>query len=79
MAAKIWSKHILHTILFFSAVVIATYDCPTPTCSTCVPIEVHDAPGVGLDLTTSYGYASPRKTVSEQGLIYMKNGCRTYR
>ncbi len=30
-------------------------DCPTPRCNFCLPTAVHDAPGIGFDLTTSYG------------------------
>lgn len=34
-------------------------DCPTPSCKKdyCILATVHDAPGIGIDLTTSYGYA----------------------
>ncbi|KAJ4303942.1 hypothetical protein N0V88_001543 [Collariella sp. IMI 366227] len=33
------------------------YDHPTPWCKNCLAIAVHDAPGIGFDLTTSYGTA----------------------
>ncbi|KAJ5218194.1 uncharacterized protein N7498_000293 [Penicillium cinerascens] len=33
----------------------ALYDCPRAVCASCLPTEIHDAPGVGFDLTPSYG------------------------
>lgn len=33
----------------------AVYDCPRPRRRTCLPVAIHDAPGVGFDLTPSYG------------------------
>ncbi|KAJ5244009.1 hypothetical protein N7489_004105 [Penicillium chrysogenum] len=33
------------------------YSCVGQWCDTCLPAEVHDAPGVGFDLTPSYGTA----------------------
>ncbi|KAJ5834325.1 hypothetical protein N7447_000351 [Penicillium robsamsonii] len=40
---------------YFAAVCNAFYDCPRDSCDTCLPIEIHDAPGVGFNLTPSYG------------------------
>lgn len=31
-----------------------------PECATCLPASVHDAPGIGFDLTTSYGTSAAR-------------------
>ncbi|KAJ5219689.1 hypothetical protein N7468_008893 [Penicillium chermesinum] len=39
------------------SLVNALYDCPRPRCETCLPVAIHDAPGVGFDLTPSYGTA----------------------
>ncbi|KAJ5492483.1 hypothetical protein N7453_010580 [Penicillium expansum] len=42
-------------VSYFAAVCNAFYDCPRDLCETCLPSEIHDAPGVGFDLTPSYG------------------------
>ncbi|KAJ5984740.1 hypothetical protein N7481_006839 [Penicillium waksmanii] len=42
---------------FLISLVSALYDCPRPRCETCLPVTIHDAPGVGFDLTPSYGTA----------------------
>jgi hypothetical protein len=34
------------------------HGCTGYWCDTCLPAKVHDAPGVGFDLTPSYGCAS---------------------
>ncbi|KFY19986.1 hypothetical protein V491_04072, partial [Pseudogymnoascus sp. VKM F-3775] len=44
-------------LTFLLQAVLAWRDCPTPRCDFCVSAVVHDAPGVGFDLTTSYGVA----------------------
>ncbi|KAF3398233.1 hypothetical protein F1880_005732 [Penicillium rolfsii] len=36
----------------------AWYTCPRDVCETCLSAQVHDAPGIGFDLTPSYGTAS---------------------
>ncbi|KAJ5984323.1 hypothetical protein N7481_006422 [Penicillium waksmanii] len=44
------------TLVAFSTVAChALYDCPRPKCETCLPADIYDAPGVGFDLTPSYG------------------------
>jgi hypothetical protein len=46
----------IFTLVAFSTVTChAFYDCPRPRCETCLPAEIYDAPGVGFDLTSSYG------------------------
>ncbi|KAJ5541139.1 hypothetical protein N7494_006215 [Penicillium frequentans] len=42
----------------FVSVIGASYDCGRPWCETCLSTQIHDAPGVGFDLTPSYGTAS---------------------
>jgi len=53
------AKDILRTLLLASAV-CAQPDKPrfepTPICDDCVPRELIIAPGIGIDLTSSYGY-----------------------
>ena len=34
--------------------VYAPHRCPMPVCDSCLSAQVHDAPGIGFDLTTSY-------------------------
>lgn len=34
---------------------VCAYDCPLPECDECLPAFVREAPGVGFELTTSYG------------------------
>jgi hypothetical protein len=31
------------------------YDCPMRECDYCLPAEIREAPGVGFEITTSYG------------------------
>jgi hypothetical protein len=46
----------IFTLVAFLAVAChALYDCPRPKCETCLPADIYDAPGVGFDLTPSYG------------------------
>ncbi|KAJ5930017.1 hypothetical protein N7466_005510 [Penicillium verhagenii] len=42
----------------FASIIDAMYDCPRPSCDTCLSTQIHDAPGIGFDLTPSYGTAS---------------------
>ncbi|KAL8725072.1 MAG: hypothetical protein Q9166_007583 [cf. Caloplaca sp. 2 TL-2023] len=37
---------------------VSAYDCPLPECDSCLPPKVRKAPGVGFELTTSYGTSS---------------------
>ena len=57
-------SYFLSTLLFLSQDVIATARRPRfeplPICSDCVPPEDIIAPGVGIDLTTSYATAAIR-------------------
>jgi hypothetical protein len=60
----------------------AGYPCPMPECSACLPAEVHDAPGVGFDLTiylTQYlDFAQPSSIPSyalqSASAVHMYNG-----
>ncbi|KAJ5524102.1 hypothetical protein N7494_010752 [Penicillium frequentans] len=52
------NKLLICSLLFLVFPVDALYDCLGLGCETCLPAEVYDAPGVGFDLTTSYGTAS---------------------
>ncbi|KAJ5635352.1 uncharacterized protein N7484_008665 [Penicillium longicatenatum] len=53
-------NRLLVGFLFFQLIPIidAFYDCPRPSCETCLSTLVHDAPEIGFDLTPSYGTAS---------------------
>ncbi|KAF3392604.1 hypothetical protein F1880_008897 [Penicillium rolfsii] len=42
----------------FMSTINALIECPRPYCETCLSAHIHDAPGVGFDLTPSYGTAS---------------------
>ncbi|OQE10533.1 hypothetical protein PENVUL_c004G08521 [Penicillium vulpinum] len=42
----------------FVSIIDAFYDCPRSSCETCLSAQIHDAPGIGFDLTPSYGTAS---------------------
>ncbi|KAJ5462799.1 hypothetical protein N7475_007743 [Penicillium sp. IBT 31633x] len=42
---------------FVSIAIGYEWDCLREWCDTCLPAKVHDAPGVGFDLTPSYGTA----------------------
>ncbi|KAJ5379922.1 uncharacterized protein N7496_002350 [Penicillium cataractarum] len=44
--------------LQFVSIIDAFYDCPRELCETCLSTQIHDAPGIGFDLTPSYGTAS---------------------
>lgn len=46
---------ILITTLYLLSVYAFPSDCARPRCKKCLPVEIHDAPGVGFDLTPSYG------------------------
>ena len=37
------------------AIVVFAYDCPLPLCDCCVPVSEREGPGIGFELTTSYG------------------------
>ncbi|KAI0379650.1 hypothetical protein F5Y04DRAFT_127281 [Hypomontagnella monticulosa] len=45
-------------IAFLLPAVRAWYDCPFPKCETCLPVGVHDAPGIGFAIEFSYGTAA---------------------
>lgn len=53
-------NRLLIGFLFFQLIPIidAFYDCPRPSCETCLSTLIHDAPGIGFDLTPSYGWAN---------------------
>ncbi|KAJ5643370.1 uncharacterized protein N7484_005877 [Penicillium longicatenatum] len=53
------NKLLIGFLLFqFISVIDASYDCGRPWCETCLSTQIHDAPGIGFDLTPSYGTAS---------------------
>ncbi|KAJ5936206.1 hypothetical protein N7454_005504 [Penicillium verhagenii] len=53
------NKLLIGFLLFqFISVIDASYDCGRPWCETCLSTHIHDAPGIGFDLTPSYGTAS---------------------
>ncbi|CAI7677294.1 unnamed protein product [Penicillium pancosmium] len=55
----------IFTLVAFSVVAChALYDCPRPKCETCLTADIYDAPGVGFDLTPSYGTSA----------VHYKNG-----
>ncbi|KAJ9211207.1 hypothetical protein DTO166G4_7233 [Paecilomyces variotii] len=49
---------IVFLFLQYISIIDAFYDCPRPLCEICLPAQIHDAPGIGFDLTPSYGTAS---------------------
>ncbi|KAJ5223223.1 hypothetical protein N7468_007765 [Penicillium chermesinum] len=51
---------ILRTLLIacFPVIGKAFYPCPRSWCETCLPVKIHDAPGIGFDLTPSYGVSA---------------------
>ncbi|KAJ5397104.1 hypothetical protein N7509_005217 [Penicillium cosmopolitanum] len=58
------------------AIAYSFYDCPRPRCETCLPVDIYDAPGVGFDLTPSYGTSAVHYyngTVVEVVQIYGKH------
>ncbi|KAJ5374166.1 hypothetical protein N7517_006172 [Penicillium concentricum] len=48
----LWMCSLAHFVCFVNA----NYNCLSRWCDTCLPVKVHDAPGVGFDLTPSYGW-----------------------
>ena len=51
---RLVSASLLYFALFHRGFAVF-YGCPTPRCDFCLSAAVHDAPGIGFDLTTSYG------------------------
>ncbi|KAJ6107634.1 hypothetical protein N7523_008957 [Penicillium sp. IBT 18751x] len=53
--------HMLLWTFFLSSYCVSSvdawYDCPRAVCASCLSAEIHDAPGIGFDLTPSYGTA----------------------
>ncbi|KAJ5992124.1 hypothetical protein N7451_007848 [Penicillium sp. IBT 35674x] len=49
------NKLLMWSLLLLAFPVDALYDCLGLSCEKCLPAKVYDAPGVGFDLTTSYG------------------------
>lgn len=43
--------------ILFSSIVTCQRKCPMKVCRECVPFDIHDAPGIGFDLSISYGYS----------------------
>ncbi|CAG8908897.1 unnamed protein product [Penicillium egyptiacum] len=52
----LWGLSCLAHFVFFVNIGYG-FDCLGQWCDTCLPAKVHDAPGVGFDLTPSYGTA----------------------
>lgn len=51
----LWVLSILLSAICFSVDINAMRDCPMAECEACLPLSIHDAPGVGFDLTAAYG------------------------
>lgn len=47
-------NRLLIAFLFFHDSIINAYDFHRPSCETCLSTQIHDAPGIGFDLTPSY-------------------------
>ena len=45
----------LRFLLLLNILPSIAYDCPLPECDYCIPDPVRQAPGIGFELTTSYG------------------------